>query len=264
MLTVITPIMGARRDRAPLFAEVMDCIQRQTYTDFEWIVVEQYEDKPLWRAQVKQYTARYMRIQGIPFSYVWCRNAGSRLAKGDILLFLDADMVCGTNYLEFVMEHFDPAGKYSVAGNRILWLNRAGTTKYMSTRVYTNDWPEEQVQWNLPVGMGKWCSGTPLMFTKDFFLNKLGGYHENFAGWASDDKEILTRAMAFTGDETPKTLDYTVLHLYHGARNPKADKREVGHIRACTDRDPIGISARLVAAKLGKRGLRTIIELPED
>lgn len=258
---MIVAVMGKRPDRAPLFRETLGCIQRQTFKDYELIVVEQYVDDPLWESEVSKLASRYVPIKGTPFCNAWCKNVGARLAGGSTLLILDGDLVFGENYLQFVMERFESAEKYSAGASRVMFLSRSAAREYRSAHVYRNDWGRERLQWDLPIGIVRGTTTGPLVFDRDYFLNCVGGYNENYELWAAEDRDVLVRAVALMGDSEPRTMEYVVLHLWHGLRE-KMSRREVRCMFEHTVQDPLGVSKRLVEVGTGDPRHRSLIEVP--
>lgn len=99
MVSIVVPVYNA----APFLRETIDCIQRQTYTDWELLLVDDCStDNSV--AVIEEYQSQDARIrllhapknQGAAQS----RNQGAEASKGRYLCYLDADDVWSEEKLE--------------------------------------------------------------------------------------------------------------------------------------------------------------------
>lgn len=74
---------------------LLDCLKRQTFRDFEIIVADNKSTDETC-AIAEKYGAKVVE-GGLPAEG---RNNGARHAQGEILVFLDADALCGDDFLE--------------------------------------------------------------------------------------------------------------------------------------------------------------------
>jgi len=106
MLSIIIPTLNEEK----YLPKLLDCINKQTYKDYEIIVADaNSEDKTVRLA--KKYGCRIVKggLPGIS------RNKGAKAAKGDILLFLDADSAIEPKFLEEALNKIKKR-KLDVAG----------------------------------------------------------------------------------------------------------------------------------------------------
>ena len=119
------------------------------------------------------------------------RNAGWRISRGEIVLFLDGDTVLHPSFVEDSLAAFkDPA----VA---IVWGHRRETlaTPSLYNRVLDLDWI-------YPVGDAAFCGGDAL-FRREV-LEQTGGFDESLI--AGEEPELCSRITA---------LGYRILHVDH-------------------------------------------------
>lgn len=89
---------------------LLECIKKQVYKDYE-IIVADANSKDGTKQIAKKYGCRIVK-GGLP---AVGRNNGAKSAKGDILLFLDADVQFDKNFLENALTEFNER-KLDVAG----------------------------------------------------------------------------------------------------------------------------------------------------
>ncbi len=98
-------------------------IRRQTYTDWELIVVGQGADKTLesvTRTEAENDPrVRYIHIAQSGASVA--RNAGLQAAAGDIVAFIDDDCEAHLDWLEIIAECFEAQTDVGVVGGAMLW-----------------------------------------------------------------------------------------------------------------------------------------------
>ncbi len=99
LVSVIIPVYNAEK----YIAEVIQCLQRQTYENWELIFVDDCstdQSVEIIQTYVEQSTKMHLyrndRNQGPAFS----RNQGIRMAKGRYLAYMDADDLCDAAKLE--------------------------------------------------------------------------------------------------------------------------------------------------------------------
>jgi len=105
-ISIIIPCRN-EENRLPF---LLDSLSQQTYKNFEIIIVDDHsQDKTVDIA--KTYHARIIPLDQVSPSWqgksAAC-YAGALSAKGDILLFLDADGVLSPSALDYLLEHFSP------------------------------------------------------------------------------------------------------------------------------------------------------------
>lgn len=114
MISIIIPAFNEEK----YLPKLLDCIKNQSYKDYE-IIVADASSKDKTRQTAKSNGCRIAK-GGLPAAG---RNSGAKSAKGGILLFLDADVQFGKNFLENAIDemkrkNLDVAGCYiSPIGN---------------------------------------------------------------------------------------------------------------------------------------------------
>ena len=106
MLSIVIPTYNEER----YLPKLLNCLKRQTYKDYE-IIVADAGSKDKTKQIAKKYGCKIVK-GGMP---AVGRNNGAKYAKGDILLFLDADVQLEKNFLknslyEFNGRNLDVAG----------------------------------------------------------------------------------------------------------------------------------------------------------
>ena len=99
LFSLIVPIYN-RPDEAH---ELLDSLAKQTFADFELVLVEDGSDKPCEEVVEKyrsQININYIKKENSGRSY--SRNVGMKNAKGDYFVFFDSDCIIPPEYLETV------------------------------------------------------------------------------------------------------------------------------------------------------------------
>lgn len=135
MLSIIIPTLNEEK----CLPRLLDSIKNQTHKDYE-IIVADADSKDNTRKIAKKYGCRIVK-GGVPSVG---RNNGAKAAKGDILLFMDADSTVGKKFLENALNEIksrklDATGVYIYPDtNRLLDYIFLGTYNLLlcSTQFY--------------------------------------------------------------------------------------------------------------------------------
>ena len=112
MISIIIPAFNEEK----YLQKLLNCIRSQTYKDYEIIIADaDSKDKTIQIA--KEYGCRIVR-GGLP---AVGRNNGAKAAKGDILLFVDADVQFNNDFLKNAISQLNER-KIDVAGCYIIPL----------------------------------------------------------------------------------------------------------------------------------------------
>lgn len=165
--------------------ELLGSIFRQATDDMEVIIVDDCStDNTVELALKHQVRVIKMEKNGGPAK---ARNKGVMEAKGDIIFFLDSDVVVLDGTIKAVKEHFEnnPAAKCVIGICATEPLNKGFVPHYMAMFEYIHliGTPESKVSVFAPR-----CGAVK----KDFFL-EIGGYNESYKGADVEDFELARR-----------------------------------------------------------------------
>jgi len=113
MLSIIIPTLN-EEDYLPL---VLESIQKQTFKDCE-VIIADAGSKDATLEIARKYGCKIV-AGGLPAKG---RNNGAKVAKGDVLLFLDADVILPPSFLKNAMGEFKQRG-LGIAGFKVLPLH---------------------------------------------------------------------------------------------------------------------------------------------
>jgi len=176
MLSIIIPTLN-EENYLPL---LLESIKKQGFLDYEIIVADAgSKDKTLEIA--KKYDCKIVP-GGLPAKG---RNEGVKVAKGDLLLFLDADVVLPENFLEKSLKEFKE-GNLKIAAFRLLPRRKDKTTYFLFDVFYNI--PVFFMEKTLPhVAMGG-------LIEKKIF-EKINGFDETIK--IAEDHDLARRASKF-------------------------------------------------------------------
>ena len=161
------------------------------------------------------------------------RNLGVKNSCGEILCFLDSDIIVPTDYLEKVEEALKVADgvqarrinlKQSASEGRVLYENihSGHTTRdeaYWENFNRTDDWQSLNQSW-------KYLCTHSFSIRKELFL-QLGAFKKNYIFYGFEDTDFGYRLVK-TGGKL-KLLDIRVYHLYH--RDERSEFRNLRYYR---------------------------------
>lgn len=217
-LSVVIPCGGNYPERVRNFHEVIACLQRQTYKDFELVLVEQSIDDKYYHSKVP--CTKYIPISdpvNRGFNRSWCRNVGAYQASGEVVLLMDGDYVFPGDYLEQVLKMDEV---FFSGTNLYLWSSSRQVETYLRTkniRVF-----ESSPHRLKPFLRGIACGGI-VGFRRDWFINEFAGYNENFFRYGFEDTEAVNRIQRILNKQAHElaTVPVHVAHLHHQVRDGK-------------------------------------------
>jgi GT2 family glycosyltransferase len=197
--------------------DCLDSIMKMNYPPNEIIVVDSSSDDDTWKTK-EQYPIRFVSIK--EKSMVKARNIGSSLAEGDIIAFLDDDVLVHRQWSQFLLEAYS-SDKIGGVGGRVIPngekedyhynVKKVDVGKIFKTGLVIGNYDtplESPVEVDALIG----CN---MSFRKDV-MNKTGGFDENFTGNCfRDDTDycIQVRKQGYKLIYEPKAL---VWHKFKG------------------------------------------------
>ncbi|MGA1194512.1 MAG: glycosyltransferase family 2 protein [Kiritimatiellia bacterium] len=214
----ISFVIGHRGvERLPLLLQMLKSIAAQERVSFECIVVEQdieprvRDHLPAWVRHV------FQESPGDDFAYArsWALNAGARVARSDLFVFHDNDMLVPVHYASELCGRFQ--GGYEVMNlKRFIFYLSAGE----------NVWPVHSPSFDAIVENLE--AGGSVAVAREAF-EAIGGYDELFVGWGGEDIEFWERC------RTRKVWEYAympIVHLWHEPQPGKRAKNGLGEATA--------------------------------
>lgn len=184
----------------------LQSIAAQRRVALECIVVEQSNEPeveyflPPW----VRYIHTPLPRADVPYSRSWAFNVGADLARGDLLILHDNDMLLPQDYAAQIIARQSEG--YDVINPKrfIFYLGKDHSERIMTSKGILLDTSPDSVVQNLEAG------GSVAITRKAFFA--IGGFDETFIGWGGEDNEFWERA------QTRRVWTYgymPIVHLWH-------------------------------------------------
>ena len=225
---------------------LMKSIESQKHRDFETILVEDVQGS-ISKFPFINKVDKVIAItdpQKRKFNKAWVMNVGAKAASTDNLLFIDAEVSFGADFLECVSKFAEQHKFFN------------GWSKYVCMAGRDN--PHERHHFfpkTITAMMGVFFS------ERNFFFNTIGGYNENFFGYGGEDTELYLRVDHVFNRRIP-IMPYTIFHHYHhwhpkDSHDPLNPDRD-NIVHASSNNFPATIT-KLSKAVLGNRLCPTLI-----
>jgi glycosyltransferase involved in cell wall biosynthesis len=234
-------VVVATYNRADYLRVSLACLSKQDYQG-EWQIIVADDGSTDHTPDViseARSTGKELEIlhcwhEHINYRRAFILNEASRMASGDILLFLDSDCIPGPDLLSTYVAHFAPNSFY-LGG--VYHLNRQISESVLQdSRSFSQQefWTSSAQSRNLRKGSAKrnfkryWKSRLYLAFhvrkpkiwggncaiNHDVF-KKINGYDENYAGYNKSDSDLRNRLVKGSYRAVPLQTKARTYHLYH-------------------------------------------------
>lgn len=217
----------------------------------------------------KEETRAYIQQQKSPFPilHIWQPDEGFRAAKirnravakasGDYLIFLDADCIAPTYFIE---NHANLAqAGYFVTGNRVL-LTQKFTKQVLNQHLPIYTWDFYQwfiarltgkcnraisffplLRWLYPYRLSnKWQGAKTCnlaLWRKDFIA--INGFDERYEGWGYEDSDLVIRLMRSGVQRKHTRFCIPVLHLWHSENDRSQEVNNRLSLQAILESDSV-------------------------
>ena len=224
-------------------------LERQRYPRhlFEVIVVDDGSDPPLKLPERSPLDIRVIHQPDLGFGLARARNNGARAARGDIVVFLDCDMIPNDEWLAaHARWHHAASDAMSIGFRRHLDVvgvsaddvrNRSGTLdELFAGRQWDRpEWIEAHMVRTAELtssddDLFRVASGGNLAMSRDFYW-EVGGNDESFTQWGAEDIEFGYRAFTLGALLVPERRALC-WHQGEGATPSPAETRSLEQQRA--------------------------------
>jgi len=173
--------------------ECLDSIQRQTFKDFECLVVDD-ASLPSTKIIVSEYEKRDSRFSYHPtpnnFGLPGARNFGLSRSLGKYIRHVDADDFLANNALELEVTELDGNWGTDIAYGHLEVINTDGSRELKNGEPVRSGWPEEQFKWAWQ--MAHLNQLPSCVMVRRFVYERTGGYRERMK--RNEDAEFWCRA----------------------------------------------------------------------
>lgn len=184
----VTFVLGHRGPaRLPALLATLRTIAAQRGATVEAVVVEQ-SLRPEIPSQLPQWV-RYLHTPmpdpDYPYNRSWAMNVGAGLARGELLVLHDNDMLVPSEYAAQLLSHYRQGFEVMNLKRFVFYLKPDSPRPSPGTRFLAQGHPGEVIQ-NLE-------GGGSIAVSASAFAS-LGGLDEAFVGWGGEDVEFWERA----------------------------------------------------------------------
>lgn len=140
-----------------------------------------------------------------PFNRSAARNNAAAAAAGDVLVFMDADVLIGTDALQDAIREARNAPGLVKPFARAGFLTKTATIRYYATGVVTSDYLSDPVDGFI---------GLAWVIRRDLF-DRMGGFDEKFVGYGGEDNAFSSACETLLGPT--RFVGGTASALWHPA-----------------------------------------------
>lgn len=195
MISVIIPFTRGDKERQDGLNILFDCIKKQTFRDFELIVVEMTQDGTGVYLPYKPTQHILLPYKGV-MSKSWVCNVGARNASNNGMLFIDADTQFEEGFFASVFDFWDRMKKpFFLAWNKCVMLEGRDEPT-----------PRLVEAWAMKAAAHAW-------FVEKETFWKIGGMNEKYFGYGAEDQDFWERGMHILKDIP--NMPYNLKHIYH-------------------------------------------------
>jgi glycosyltransferase involved in cell wall biosynthesis len=211
--------------RADHLRVLLQCLARQSYREFEVLVLDGSGDDKTVRNAIDEFRDSFpqpsrLRVIGHESGLTPRRNLGLRNAEGDLLCFLDDDVVLGDGFLQLVVTLFSQPGMDDVGGvcgYDILHYGVPISWRWKLRRLLgavhsLEPGSVDHLGRNVPISFAQpftgcrpigWFNGFCMIFRKQAVANE--SFDEKLPSYGGDDRDLSMRVgrkwrLLFCGD----------------------------------------------------------------
>lgn len=187
MVSVIIPTYK----RSEFIERAIESVLKQTYLDFEIIVVDDNDPNTEYREELEKKMKKYEANPKIKYiqheknkNGAAARNTGINVAKGEYITFLDDDDIFLSNRLEILVDKLEKNQEYDAAYSSVIIIKGRKIIGYTSAK-RSGNMKNELLLGNFSLGTGS------NLFFRANALKAINGFDESFK--RHQDIEVMVR-----------------------------------------------------------------------
>ena len=223
LVSVIIPVYNSSK----YISKAIDSVLAQTYSNYEIIVIDDGSTDNT-KAKLEQYKNKVRYIYQENQGSAAARNTGIKLARGELIAFLDADDLWSMpQKLEKQVACF--IADLDLGGVNTGWRIIDGSGKHIKT---VQPW-HKAPKLDLETWLKKKCVRTSAMIFRREWLEKVGGFDPEIR--QSHDVDLILR-LSLAGCKTVWLKEETVCYRQHEENTTKDSLKQAKYIQAVLDK----------------------------
>jgi hypothetical protein len=229
----ISFVIGHRgMDRLPHLLSTLRSIAGQSGVAFECIVVEQAAHSEI-APHLPPWVRYHFTESQIDYNRAAAFNVGADIARGELLVLHDNDMIVPARYASALASHWRERCQF-IDLKRFLFYTGEEQTK----RVFAGG----NVESVLPAVVVQNLVGGSIAADARAY-REIGGFDEEFVGWGGEDNDFWDRAE--TTEKVYRFGELPLIHLYHAPQRGKLQGNEAPAVKRYRELESIPAAERI-------------------